>query len=57
MTTSRYCAAAAVFEAIPDIIASISAITRSGAAYWIMWPTPGSTISLAFGAVFASGCE
>ena len=38
-------------------IASISAITRSGAAYWIMWPTPGSTISLAFCAAFASGCE
>jgi hypothetical protein len=39
------------------VIASTSDITRSGAEYWIMWPTPGSTVSLAFFAVRPSGCE
>jgi hypothetical protein len=49
--------AAAVLRAILPIIASISETTRSGATIWIMWPTPGSTISFAFGAVAASGRE
>ena len=39
------------------IIASISRTTSSGAAYCTMWPTPGSTISFAFGTAAANGRE
>ena len=48
----QFAAAVSVPGASASAIASISVTTRSGAAYWIMWPTPASTINLVFFAVF-----
>src|SRR6476646_2925348 len=50
-------AAAASAPGVADIIASTSSMTRSGTAFWTMWPMPGSTISFTFGAVAANGRE
>ena len=46
-----------VLCAMLPIMASISRTIRSGAAYCTMWPTPGNTISFAFGTAAANGRE
>jgi hypothetical protein len=48
---------AAFGVALSAIIVSISRTTSSGAAYCTIWPTPGSTISFAFGTVAANRRE
>src|SRR3954453_9451970 len=55
--TTYFAAVASALGMVLPIIASISDITRSGAAFCTIWPTPGNTISFAFGTVAASGCE
>src|SRR3982074_2624465 len=50
-------ALAAALRAILSIMASISEITSSGAAFCTMWPTLGNLISYTFGTAAANGRE